>query len=89
MQQNSLRSSLSARTYSIAAQAPCRYAVAGVRWSGGTVVALGDIVFFSEPFHREDECTLPVQRTRRRLCSAGLLALILRRVGGKNSIRLG
>jgi len=50
MQRNSLRSSLSARTYSIAAEAPGRYAIAAVRWSGGTVVALGDIVFFSEPF---------------------------------------
>jgi hypothetical protein len=82
MQRNSLRSSLSARTYSIAAEAPGRYAIAAVRWSGGTVVALGDIVFFSEPFRRvEDEHALPPQRAQRRLCSAGLLALILRRVG--------
>jgi hypothetical protein len=73
MQRNSLRSSLSAQTYSIAAEAPGRYAVAAVEWSGGTVVALGDIVFFSEPFRRvEDERALPVHTNSKKalLCWA-------------------
>ncbi len=40
-------------TYLSSAEAPGRYAVAALeRWGNGTVVALGDITIFSEPFCR-------------------------------------
>uniref|UniRef100_A0A7C3SL00 Uncharacterized protein n=1 Tax=Thermofilum pendens TaxID=2269 RepID=A0A7C3SL00_THEPE len=43
-------------TYSTAAEVPGRYAVAAVvRWGNGTVVALGDISLFSEPFCRVED----------------------------------
>ena len=43
-------------TYSTAAEATGRYAVAAVvRWGNGTVVALGDITLFSEPFCRVED----------------------------------
>ena len=43
-------------TYSTAAEAPGRYAVAAVvKWGNGTVVALGDITLFSEPFCRVED----------------------------------
>ena len=49
-------------TYSTAAETPGRYAVAAVvRWGNGTVVALGDISLFSEPFCRVEDNSIFIE----------------------------